>query len=149
MNTRSRMTLKSSVVIFWALETSAVSLTTAASATSLASTASKALFPQKTSWSWWFDHQWHQNDQYWSFFVEWIIKNSIFYWYMVPFLSEAVEASRCYFFKNWLMKLKCPHLLKPLGTIIQQNCWFFYPSKPFSFVHFNMIHPVSSNYLCE
>ena len=38
------------------------------------------------------------------------------------------------------MKLKCPHLLKPLGTIIQQNYWFFYPSEPFSFVHY--IHPV-------
>ena len=26
------------------------------------------------------------------------------------FLSEVVEASLCYFFKNWLMKLKCPNL---------------------------------------
>ena len=67
--------MKSSVVIFWALETSAVSWTSAASATSLASTASTALFPHKTSWFWWFDHQWYQNDQYRSFFVEWIIKN--------------------------------------------------------------------------
>ena len=40
------------------------------------------------------------------------------------------------------MKLKFPYLLKPLGTIIQQNYWSFYPSEPFSFVHFNMIHPV-------
>ena len=64
INSRSRMTLKSSVVIFWTLKTSAASLTSAASATSLASTASTALFPQKTSWSWWFDHQCHQNDQY-------------------------------------------------------------------------------------
>ena len=110
LNSRSRMTLKSSVVIFWALETSAASLTSAASATSLASTASKALFPQKTSWSWWFDHQWHQNDQYRSFFVEWIIKNTNFHWYMVPFLLEAVEANLCYFFENWLMKLKFPNL---------------------------------------
>ena len=74
--------------------------------------------------------------------MEWIIKNPIFYWYLVPFLSEAVEASLCYFFENWFMKLKCPHLLKPLGTIFQQNYWFFYPSEPFIFVHFNMIHPV-------
>ena len=66
--------MKSSVVIFWALETSAVSWTSAASATSLASTASTALFPHKTSWSWWFDHLWYQNDQYRSFFVELIIK---------------------------------------------------------------------------
>jgi hypothetical protein len=106
MNSRSRMTLKSSVVIFWSLGTSGASLTSAASATSLASTASKALFSQKNSWSWWFDHQWHQNDQYRSFFLEWIIKNPNFHWYMVPFLLEAVEANLCYFFLNWLMKLK-------------------------------------------
>ena len=83
---RSRMTLKSSVVIFQALETSEASLTSAAFANSLASTTSKALFPQKTSWSWWFDHQWHQNDQYRSLFVELIIKNTNFHWDMVPFL---------------------------------------------------------------
>ena len=41
------MTLKSSFVIFEPLETSAASLTSAASATLLASTASKAQFPQK------------------------------------------------------------------------------------------------------
>ena len=28
------------------------------------------------------------------------------------FLSEALEAGLGYFFENWLMKLKCPHLLK-------------------------------------
>ena len=31
-------------------------------------------------------------------------------WILELFLSEAVEASLCYFFKNWLMKLKCPNL---------------------------------------
>ena len=35
------------------------------------------------------------------------------------FLSEAVEVSLFYFFENWLMKLKYPHLLNPLGIIIQ------------------------------
>ena len=30
------------------------------------------------------------------------------------YLSEAVEACGCYFFENWLMKRKCPNLLKPL-----------------------------------
>ena len=40
------------------------------------------------------------------------------------------------------MKLKFPHLLKPLGTIIQQNYWSFYPSEPFSLDQFNVIHPV-------
>jgi hypothetical protein len=48
-NLRTWTTLKSSVVIFQALETPAASLTSAASATLLASTASKAQFPQKTS----------------------------------------------------------------------------------------------------
>jgi hypothetical protein len=67
-------------------------------------------------------------------------QNPIFYWYLTPFLSKAVEASRCYFFENWLLKIKFPNLLKPLGTIIQQKYWSFYPSEPFSFVHFNMIH---------
>ena len=60
------------------------------------------------------------------------------------FLLEAVEASLCYFFENWLMKRKCPNLLKTLGTIIQQNYRSFYPSDRFSFVHFNMIHSVSN-----
>ena len=49
LNSRTKTTLKSSVVIFQALETSPASLTSVASATSLASTASKAQFPQKTS----------------------------------------------------------------------------------------------------
>ena len=31
---------------------------------------------------------------YWSLFMEWIIKNPIFHWYLIPFLSEAVEASQ-------------------------------------------------------
>ena len=71
--------LDDSVVTFQASQTSAVSLTSLASVTSLASTASKAIFPQITSWSWWFGHHRHQNVQNCSFFVEWIIKNPIFY----------------------------------------------------------------------
>ena len=49
LNSRTWKTLKSAVVIFQALETSPASLTSVASATLLASTASKAQFPQKTS----------------------------------------------------------------------------------------------------
>ena len=41
--------------------------------------------------------------------------------FLAPFLSEAVQANQCDFFEKWLMKLKCPNLLKPLGTIIQKN----------------------------
>ena len=88
------MSLKFSGMIFKALETSAASLISAASTTSLALPAYKALFPQINSWSWWLDHTWHQKDQYGSFCVEWIIKNPI-------------EASQCYFSENFLMKLKC------------------------------------------
>ena len=50
-----------------------------------------------------------------------------FHWYMIPFLSEAVETSRCYFFKNRLKKLKCPNLLKPPGTLILKRYWSYYP----------------------
>ena len=79
LNSRIWKTLKSSVVIFQALETSSASWTSAASATSVASTASKGQYPQEKVWSWLYDHHWHQNNQYWSFFVEWIAKNPIFH----------------------------------------------------------------------
>ena len=79
LNSRIWKPLKSSVVIFQALETSSASWTSAPSATSVASTASKGQFPQEKVWSWLSDHHWHQNNQYWSFFVEWIAKNPIFH----------------------------------------------------------------------
>ena len=137
------MTLKSPVVIFESLETSAASLTSPASATSPVSTASTALFPQKMSSSWCLDHPWHQIDQYESLLVWGIIKNSIFNWNLRSFLSEALEASLCYLFEIWLMKHKSPNLLKPLGTTIHKNSQFYYPPEPFSFHHFNVRHPVS------
>ena len=40
------------------------------------------------------------------------------------------------------MKLKCPLLLKPLATIVQENSQPFYPSEPFRIIHFTMRHPV-------
>ena len=72
-------TLKNSVVIFKTLDTFTASLTSAASAASMASATSKALFHQKTSWSWWFHPPWHQNYQNWSLFLDWIIKSPDFY----------------------------------------------------------------------
>ena len=42
------------------------------------------------------------------------------------------------------MKHKHPNLLMPLGTIIQENYWSFYPSEPFRILLFNMRHPVVS-----
>ena len=139
------MTLQSSKMIFQALETSAASLTLVSSATSLASTASTALFSQKTSDPDSFYNPCHQNNQHRSLVVDWILKSPVFYWYLVPFLLEAVEASLCYFFENWLMKLKCPLLLKPLGTIIQKNYQSFYLSEPFTLARFKMRHPVRAS----
>ena len=66
---------------FSGLRTSAASVTSTASTTSVASMTSTASFHQKIYWSWWFDDPWHQNNQYLSVFVEWIIKNPIFYWF--------------------------------------------------------------------
>ena len=39
--------------------------------------------------------------------------HEISYWILVPFLSEAVEASLCHFFENLLMKLKFPKPPEP------------------------------------
>ena len=69
-------------------------------------------------------------------------QKSTFLLILAPFLSEAVEDSRCYFFEDWFMKLKIYNLLKPLGTITQQNYWSFYPSELIYFALFTMRHPV-------
>ena len=60
---------------------------------------------------------------------------------LTPFLPEAVEATQCYFFENWVKKLKCPHLLNILDSMIWENYWSFYPSEPFTLARFNMRHP--------
>ena len=70
------------------------------------------------------------------------LNHEISCWILAPFLSEAVEASLCHFFENWWMKLKFPYILRPLGTIYQQNHWSFYSSEPFTSGHFNIRHPV-------
>ena len=43
------------------------------------------------------------------------------------------------------MKLKCPNLLKPVGTMIQENYWSFYLSQPFRIIRFNMRLAVKHN----
>ena len=68
--------------------------------------------------------------------------HEISYWNLPSFLSEAVEVSLCQFFENWGMKLKCPLLLKPLATIVQENSESFYSSEPFRISHFTIRHPV-------
>ena len=118
LNSATWMTLTSSLVIFQALEPLQPQW---------------PLQPQQPPWPQWpiqphFIKKMTDTDgwiipgttmiQYWSLIVEWISENPIFHWYLVPFLSEAAEASPCYFFQNWLMKLKCPNLLKPLAAIV-------------------------------
>ena len=99
------------------LRTSAASVTSAASTTSVASMTLTASFHQKNT----------DPDGCSSLALKWPIlvpfyrmyhQKSNFSLILAPFLSEAVEARRCYFFENWLMKLKFPSLLKLLGTII-------------------------------
>ena len=108
------MTLKSSVVIFKAL---------------------KPLQPQWPLWPQW--PQWPQQPYFIKKFTDpdeliipitqmtntspflWNRSSKFFHWYLIFFLSEAVEASQCYFFEKWLMKHKCPNLLNPLCTIIR------------------------------
>ena len=46
------------------------------------------------------------------------------------------------FFENWFTKLKIYNLLKPLGTITQQNYWSFYSSELIYFAFFTLRHPV-------
>ena len=106
LNLRTWMTLKSSVVIFQALELLQPNWPHRPLQPHWPLQPQKLYFTKQTSWSWWLDHPWHQNDQYGPLFVEWIIKNPIFHWYLIPFLLEAVEASRCHFFENWLMQYK-------------------------------------------
>ena len=55
------------------------------------------------------------------------------------FLSEAVEANRCYFFENLLMELKCTNLLKPQGTIVHYK---YHVAKANLFCHLQCEIPI-------
>ena len=66
-------------------------------------------------------------------------------WKLAPFLSEAVEASRCYFFENCFMKHKWVTLLTMQSEIYYQNSQSFYPSELFTLDHFFMRHPVRND----
>ena len=71
------------------------------SAASLASTTSTALFHQRIFWTWWLDHPWHQNYQYWSLFEEWIESSKIQFftdiWY--PFCWRLLRPAYVTFLK--------------------------------------------------
>ena len=73
------MSLKSSVVIFQALEPLQPQWPLQPQQPQWPQWPPQPHFIKKNYWSWWLDHSWHQNDQYLSLFVERIIKNSIFH----------------------------------------------------------------------
>ena len=94
------------------LRTSAVSINSSASMTSVAS------IHQNIYWSWWLDHPLHLIDQYQSLFVEWIIKIPIFLLISDTFLLEAIEASKCYFFKKLITETQ---ISKPPEPAMDHN----------------------------
>ena len=51
-----------------------------------------SLISQNKLLSFMFPSTWHQKYLSWSLNVKWIIKNPLFYWFLAPFLLEAVEA---------------------------------------------------------
>ena len=57
-------------------------------------------------------------------------------------MLEAVEASQCNFFENWLMKHKWVTLVTMQPEIYYQNSQSFYPSELFTLDHITMRHPV-------
>ena len=82
-----------------------------ASGTSVASMTSTASFHQTNYWAWCFHQHWHQNNLYWSLNVGWIIKNPLFYWFLAPFLLEAVEGVQHQKNKNWWIRHKWAYLM--------------------------------------
>ena len=98
-------------VICLASGTSVASMTSTASTTSVASMTSTASFHQKNYWAWCFHQPWHQNDLFWSLNVEWILKNPLFYWFLAPFLLEALEGVQHQKNKNWWIRHECPYLM--------------------------------------
>ena len=125
---------------FSGLRISMASTTSTASVASMTSTAS---IHKRNYWVLCFHQPRHQTDLSWSLNVEWTIKNPLFYWFLAPFVLEAVEASLSYFFENWMMKVKYPKLRIiqiPSNTILQA---YFYLSDPNYFWRFNMRYPVT------
>ena len=61
------------------------------------------------------------------------------------YLSEAVKASRCYFFENWLMKHKWVTLVIIQAVIYHRNSQCFYPSEPFQKKTYHYETPCNSD----
>ena len=79
-----------------------------------------------------------------------VLKNFIFlynhkisYWILATFLSEAVEASRCYFFENQECISKVYNLRIPKLLSNMIFCKYFNLSEPIHNVQFNVRYPVA------
>ena len=133
------MVLKSSLVILQAFKTSAASLTSVASAASVASTASTAIFSQRISWSSLIDHPWHQNDRYWSLFMESIIKSPIVY----SFCQRLLRPAYVTFLKTgwWNSKVQTSKIHRYLH--FYKKVVFSWPLRSSKYVYQNQSkHPV-------
>ena len=86
---------------FLGLRIFAVSMTSTALMTSVASMTLTASINQNIYWSLWLDHPRHPYDQYKSLFVEWIIKIPIFYWYLIPFCWRLLRPADLSFSKTY------------------------------------------------
>ena len=121
---------------FLGLRKSAASLASSTFAASLASTTSTTQLYHSTSWSWWFDHPWHQNDQYYCSLL-WNGSSK------VQFLTDRwYPFSLCYFFENWFQISKFHNLMYLKVTLYLRNYQSWYLSEPMYFKHFNVRHPV-------
>ena len=103
---------------------------------------STASFHPRTSWTWWLDHPWYQNDQYWCFLLDGSSKIQFFtgIWYL--FCLRLLRPAYVTFFENWLQISKCHNLRHLKNTLYLSNYQSWYLSEPNYFTHFNMRHPV-------
>ena len=74
---------------------------------------------------------WQQNGLSWSLNVEWTIKNSQFYGFLVLFLLEAVEAMDVNFNQIQGSQVKCPHLIKVQILFLWLKVHFWWLNKRF------------------
>ena len=83
---------------------------------------------------------------FWRILFFWY-NHEISYWILAPFLSEAVEASRCYFLKNqqWISKIYYLRIPKLLSNKILVK--YFNLSGPIQKIQFNVRYPVFCSFL--
>ena len=94
LNSRSCMALRSSVVIFQALKPLRPQWPLQPQQPP------RPQFHQTNYCSWWLDTPWQPNHHYWSIFVEWIIKNPNFQWYLYFFCRRLLRSADIIFLKT-------------------------------------------------